>query len=317
MQLRMGRARARACIRRRLAEGTAALPKGPLNGQSVIRECGGQGLSKIDIAPGLAATLERSFRAAVFLIKAKQPNEDFHTTRKSNSAAHWLLGLATIAAFLNVTPSAFSAGDSKDKHHGNHAIMIVDQNGRISAPAPPSPAGQTATVMVGQAGLTFTPNALTIAVGDTVHWVWASNNHTVTSGAPCTADSTYCSPANSNCASSSTSNTGATYDHTFTQAGNYSYFCRIHCSSGMTGTIHVVAPFVSITSVNRASNGHFIISGQTVPNASVTLQASPDLVTMFTNLVPPTTTATNTGAFQYDDGGAATLQMRFYRATYP
>ncbi len=216
-----------------------------------------------------------------------------------------------------MAPSVVSAGDSKEKHNGDYAIMIVDQNGRVSAPAPPAPAGQTVTVMVGQSGLTFTPSSLTIAVGDTVHWVWAGNNHTVTSGSPCTVDSAYCSTANSNCASSPASNIGTTYDHTFAQAGNYSYFCRIHCNFGMTGTVNVVAPFVSITSVNRALNGHFIISGRTVPNASVTIQGSPDLVTMFTNLVPPTTTATNAGAFQYDDGGAAALQMRFYRATYP
>ncbi|GAC1672527.1 MAG: hypothetical protein NVS9B8_15440 [Candidatus Limnocylindrales bacterium] len=34
---------------------------------------------------------------------------------------------------------------------------------------------------------------------------------------------------------------GASYSHTFTTAGTYPYFCKIHADSGMTGTITVVA----------------------------------------------------------------------------
>ena len=55
--------------------------------------------------------------------------------------------------------------------------------------APP----QTHTVMVGQGGaLVFTPANLTIHVGDTVRWVWGSNNHSVVSGTDGNADNRFC-----------------------------------------------------------------------------------------------------------------------------
>ena len=32
---------------------------------------------------------------------------------------------------------------------------------------------------------------------------------------------------------------GATYEHVFTQAGNFPYYCSVHFSLGMTGSIKV------------------------------------------------------------------------------
>jgi Plastocyanin len=45
-----------------------------------------------------------------------------------------------------------------------------------------------------------------------------------------------------NCEAGILSNTGAVYEHTFTQAGPYSYFCFLHCFAGMTGVINVTPP---------------------------------------------------------------------------
>jgi plastocyanin len=42
-----------------------------------------------------------------------------------------------------------------------------------------------------------------------------------------------------NCATAATLASGSTYSHTFTQAGSFPYFCRPHCSMGMTGTVVV------------------------------------------------------------------------------
>ena len=96
------------------------------------------------------------------------------------------------------------------------------------------------TVTVGPTGsLTFEPSTLTIGVGETVHWVWQSSGHTVTSGTGGTPDNKFCSPNDQNCATAATSNSGATYDHTFGAAGTYPYFCRPHAAAGMTGTITV------------------------------------------------------------------------------
>ena len=98
----------------------------------------------------------------------------------------------------------------------------------------------THTVMVGPDGtLVFSPASLTIQVGDTVHWVWASTGHSVVSGANGTADNQFCSPSNTSCDNPPLSSMGATFDHTFTTAGTFPYYCSVHFSLGMTGTITV------------------------------------------------------------------------------
>jgi len=97
-------------------------------------------------------------------------------------------------------------------------------------------AGQGATFTVQIApgnSLVFSPASQTIAVGDTVHWVWGASGHSTTSGNPCTASGTWDSGVQS---------TGFTFDVTFPTAGTFNYFCSVHCSFGMTGTIIVAPP---------------------------------------------------------------------------
>jgi plastocyanin len=117
----------------------------------------------------------------------------------------------------------------------------------------PVQASQTWDVAVGPNGtLTFSPSTVNIAVGDTVRWTWASSGHTVTSGiycpacvppnGPCYADNKFCSPNDINCGSGITSNSGTVYSHTFSQPGTFPYFCAVHCSSGMLGTVNVCTP---------------------------------------------------------------------------
>ena len=98
---------------------------------------------------------------------------------------------------------------------------------------------QTHVVMVGQNGLTFTPAHLTIHVGDTVRWVWATGGHNVVSGTDGTADDQFCSPSDSNCVDAPLLNAGTTYHHTFASPGTSPYYCSAHFSLGMTGTITV------------------------------------------------------------------------------
>ncbi len=74
----------------------------------------------------------------------------------------------------------------------------------------------------------FVPGTATVAVGDTVKFVWEGGFHDVkfsdgkASGAP-TADA------------------GTTYSRTFDAAGTYSYICSVHESVGMKGSITVQA----------------------------------------------------------------------------
>ena len=153
----------------------------------------------------------------------------------------WLVILVAMA-FLPAAESDDnrSAGTTGEKRVAP-AIRIVDQRGRQVASGRRLGGGQVFDVAVGPAGnkLRFVPDTLSISVGDTVRWTWGSDNHSVTSGTSCTDDGQFCSPDNMNCDAGILSNTGFVYEHTFTQAGSYSYFCALHCFAGMTGVINV------------------------------------------------------------------------------
>jgi glucose/arabinose dehydrogenase/plastocyanin/streptogramin lyase len=75
----------------------------------------------------------------------------------------------------------------------------------------------------------YQPNPLQINVGDTVTWTNDdSQPHTVTSGEGATPDGRL---------DSSIMAPGATFSHTFTEAGEYPYFCLLH--PNMVGTVSV------------------------------------------------------------------------------
>jgi plastocyanin len=119
-------------------------------------------------------------------------------------------------------------------------LSILDENGNLADSGIRSPRSAIFDVTVGQ-GFTFNPNTLSISVGDTVRWTWASSGHSVTSGTPCIPNGQFCSPNDMNCQSGTLSNMGAVYEHTFSVPGRYSYFCHAHCEYGMTGIINVAA----------------------------------------------------------------------------
>jgi plastocyanin len=153
-----------------------------------------------------------------------------------------LLTMVNIA--LGVTDvSACSAGDANDDGRITVDEILSAVNNALNAcpTAAPTATPVTHTVVVGPGGtLVFSPSALSIHVGDTVQWTWASSGHSVNSGSSnCVGDGRFCSPNDSNCAQAPLSNQGATYSHTFTAAGTYPYFCRPHCEFGMAGTITV------------------------------------------------------------------------------
>lgn len=95
------------------------------------------------------------------------------------------------------------------------------------------------THVVNQTGFQFVPDTLTIAVGDTVQWVWSGGPHTVTSGAPCTPDGLFDMPLTAGSPVAS---------FTFTSAGSFEYFCLPHCLIGMDGVVQVAAPVPALPS---------------------------------------------------------------------
>ena len=150
-------------------------------------------------------------------------------------------------------------------------VRIVDQNGRPAVSGVPSTTSTTVDVTVGPGGgFTFDPSTVNISVGDTVRWTWAGNGHSVTSGAPCTADGQFCSPNNMNCAAGALNNTGFVYEFTFAQAGNFSYFCFAHCSIGMTGAVNVSAASPTPTATATAT-----ATPSGTPTATATATATP------------------------------------------
>jgi len=82
-----------------------------------------------------------------------------------------------------------------------------------------------------ESGSCFSPSEVTISIGDSVTWHNDSTAaHTVTSGNPEDGpDGVFDSGLFMN---------GETFSHTFTESGEYQYFCQIH--PWMTGTVIVV-----------------------------------------------------------------------------
>jgi plastocyanin len=101
---------------------------------------------------------------------------------------------------------------------------------------------QADTIMVDADSNFYSPAQVTVAVGDTI--IWTINGvHTVTSGANGMADGLFDSGLLS----------GGTFSYTFTQAGDYPYFCTIHFDCcDMEGIVHVVEPVKLRTHLSAA-----------------------------------------------------------------
>ncbi len=100
--------------------------------------------------------------------------------------------------------------------------------------AAPIPAPQSGQGMVTIQNFMFNPGTITVRVGQQV--VWVNNDsapHTTTSGS-CSGGT--CTPAPG--WDSGTLNPGQSFAFTFTSAGTFTYFCRIHGAS-MQGTVVV------------------------------------------------------------------------------
>ncbi len=104
-----------------------------------------------------------------------------------------------------------------------------------SAPTPtpylPSPTPFPPAIVM--QNMSFLPNSVTIRAGTTVTWTNIDTiQHTATSGTPGAPNGLFDSGA---------LQSGQTFSFTFTTAGTYAYFCRIH-GAAMTGTITVIPP---------------------------------------------------------------------------
>jgi plastocyanin len=143
-------------------------------------------------------------------------------------------------------------------------VVGVAQNTASAAPT-------THTVNISSSTFSFAPSTITINVGDTVKWVHDNSpiGHSVTADNGSFDSSPHCSGTNE----SACLGANATYSHTFTTAGTFRYYCRIHGAPGgvgMSGIVVVKASTKStpkITAVNPttikhgAKNVKFVITG--------------------------------------------------------
>ena len=99
-----------------------------------------------------------------------------------------------------------------------------------------SATADTIPVQVGAGGFKFSPQDVTIHVGDTVQWTWAASGHTSTSGTVGNPDGLW---------DSGFLNSGAVFSFTFNAAGTFPYFCTAHgACCGMVGSVTVTDPIM-------------------------------------------------------------------------
>lgn len=144
--------------------------------------------------------------------------------------------IAFIAAF------ALSCGPNGGSDTGPDSEMS-DANGDADSPqfeeVQCSNVSNSTEVEVGP-GLKYVPSNVTIDVGGTVKWTWASgvsSPHDVVAD-----DDSDCSEARADWFESSrSSNPGNTYCVRFDTAGTWNYQCTVsgHCPGGMKGTVTV------------------------------------------------------------------------------
>ncbi len=121
---------------------------------------------------------------------------------------------------------------------GMMGSLLIINGGEFATKLPhgvPCPSSDTPgpalpnTFQVTLQNFAFNPTVANIKVGDTVHWVWKEDNHSVT--------------ADDNSFDSGVQNNGATFDQMFMTAGTFKYYCKIHGGpngAGMSGQVVVV-----------------------------------------------------------------------------
>ncbi len=132
-----------------------------------------------------------------------------------------------------VTKFPLSLGDGSNQHAAPMKLKTILVVCCVAFISLPSARAATVQVQVGAGGLKFTPQNVTIHVGDTVQWTWAASGHSTTSGTPGLPDGIW---------DSGVQNSGFVFNQTFTSAGTFAYYCTPHGSCcGMIGSVMVTA----------------------------------------------------------------------------
>jgi len=143
-----------------------------------------------------------------------------------------LVALLVLLALAVGTSGAIAAkvGERKIEKHEAAAPGTEHSPGGPAPSAPPSQAPQAGGATVKLANFAFAPKEITIKAGTEVTWDFAD-------GLPHTVSSAPGAPA----AFESGQKTGGDFKFTFSAAGTYQYYCKLHGQpgSGMAGTVIV------------------------------------------------------------------------------
>jgi plastocyanin len=153
-----------------------------------------------------------------------------------------LLSLS-VASSIAISAPHYASAQGVTGQSGGYATnaTMMGASNATNATATGASAGNTTassvSIVSGASTLTtdaYSPNPIQVSVGTTVTW---TNNdsqpHTVTSGSNGQPDNKFNSSPNF----TPLLNPGQTFSFTFTQAGNYPYFCALH--PNMVGTVNV------------------------------------------------------------------------------
>ena len=150
-----------------------------------------------------------------------------------------LLSLSVASSIAISAPYYASAQGVAGQGGGNatNATMTSAGNATNATATNASSGGTGVSIVSGASSLTdtaYSPNPIQVSVGTTVTW---TNNdsqpHTVTSGSNGQPDNKFNSSPNF----TPLLNPGQTFSFTFTQAGEYPYYCMLH--PNMVGTVSV------------------------------------------------------------------------------
>ena len=141
----------------------------------------------------------------------------------------------SLGQLANENTNATTGAETLNTTTGPTAGTNATSGGATGAAA--TGAGTSVSIVPGSSSLTdtaFQPNPASVSVGDTVTWTNDDTQpHTVVSGSNGTPDGKFDSSPNFN----PLIVPGGTFEHTFTEAGDYPYYCALH--PNMVGTVSV------------------------------------------------------------------------------